>query len=112
MRRAAVVAIAVLVPVVLVGNGLYVLLHPWFPRHEYGRSGFPADAYGMSREERTRLADVGLRSIVPWEPDGRARLRAARLADGTPAFDVKERHHMAQVRRLLLVLLALHAVTL
>jgi integral membrane protein (TIGR01906 family) len=112
MRRAAVVAIAVLVPVLLAGNGLYVLLHPWFTRFEYGRSGFPPDAYGMSTEERTRLANVGLRSIVPWDRDGIDGLRAARLADGSEAFDARELSHMRDVRRLLLVLLALHAAAL
>jgi integral membrane protein (TIGR01906 family) len=111
-RRAAVVAIAVLLPVLLAGNGIYALLHPWFVRFEYGRSGFPPDAYGMARAERTRLADAGLSSILPWDRDGIDGLRRARLADGSPAFDRHELDHMTDVRRLLLVLLALHAVAL
>ncbi len=109
MQRAAVAAIALLVPVLLVGNGIYVLTHDWFIRFEYGRSGFPADAYGMSTDERTRLAEIGLRSILPWERRGIDLLREARLDDGAPAFGDRELAHMQDVRRLLAILLALHA---
>jgi integral membrane protein (TIGR01906 family) len=112
MQRAAVATIALLFPALLVGNGIYALTHSWFVRFEYGRAGFPADAYGMGREERTRLAVTSLHSILPWQREGIGLLREARLADGTPAFDAHELRHMSDVRRLLLVLLALHAATL
>lgn len=112
MQRAAVAAIALLVPVLLVGNGIYVLTHEWFIRFEYGRSGFPDDAYGMPTGERTQLAATSLRSILPWEREGIDLLREARLADGSAAFGSRELAHMQDVRRLLLVLLTLHAATL
>jgi integral membrane protein (TIGR01906 family) len=111
-RTAAVAAIAVCVPVLFVGNGLYVLLHEWFVRAEYARPGFPEDQFGMTTAERTRLAVVGLDSIVPWNRDGIDGLREARLASGEPAFDDDEVRHMRDVRRLLGILLAVHAVTL
>jgi integral membrane protein (TIGR01906 family) len=109
---AGVAAIALLVPVLLVGNGIYLLLHEWFIHFEYGRAGFPEDAYGMPTSERTQLAETSLRSIQPWERRGTEVLLEPRLEDGRPAFGDDELGHMQDVRRLLLVLLALHAATL
>jgi integral membrane protein (TIGR01906 family) len=111
-RTAAVAAFAVCVPVLFVGNGLYVLLHEWFVRAEYARPGFPEDEFGITTAERTRLAVVGLDSIVPWSRDGIDTLREARLDTGEPAFGEEEVRHMEDVRRLLAILLAVHAVTL
>jgi integral membrane protein (TIGR01906 family) len=112
MQRAAVAAIALLCPVLFVGNGIYLLAHDWFVHFEYGRAGFPADPYGMSDDERTRLAETSLRSILPWERRGTDLLVEARFDDGREAFDDRELSHMQDVRRLLAVLLALHAATL
>src|SRR5207302_9467468 len=88
------------------------LLHPWFVRFEYQRSGFPADEFGLSTSERTRLALVGLRSVVPWRADGIGLLERARLSDGEPAFNARELDHMREVRVRILALLALDAVAL
>jgi integral membrane protein (TIGR01906 family) len=110
--NAVIVVLAVLSPVLFVGNGLYLLTHGWFVRAEYARPGFPDDEFGMSRSERIRLADVGLASILPWHRDGIERLQRAQLSDHTLAFDGRELRHMRDVRRLLSILLALHAVAL
>jgi integral membrane protein (TIGR01906 family) len=110
--KAAVVVLAVLTPALFVGNGLYLLTHGWFVRAEYARPGFPDDEFGMSTAERTRLAKVGLYSILPWHRDGLPRLEQARLDDGTVAFGERELRHMRDVRRLLSILLALHFVCL
>lgn len=112
MRRAVVVVLAVLMPVFFVGNGLYLLTHGWFVRAEYARPGFPEDPLGMKTQERTRLAIVGLHSVVPWHRGGIDLLRTAQLDNGSLAFDAKELSHMSDVRRLLGILLALHAVVL
>src|SRR5215470_2258165 len=110
--NAAVVVLAVLTPVLFVGNGLYLLTHGWFVRAEYARPGFPDDDFGMGTAERTRLAKVGLYSILPWHRAGIERLEAARLDDGTIAFGERELRHMRDVRRLLSILLGLHFVCL
>jgi integral membrane protein (TIGR01906 family) len=89
-----------------------VVLHEWFIRAQYARSNFPEDEFGMKTPERTRLAVVGLHSILPWHRDGVERLREAKLDDGTQAFGTREVRHMRDVRRLLTILLSLHAVTL
>jgi integral membrane protein (TIGR01906 family) len=110
VQKTAVVAIALLIPLLMIANGIYVLAHPWFVRFEYQRHGFPADAFGMSTHERTRLARLGLPSILPWERKGISLLERARLSDGSPAFGPRELRHMRHVRSLLLALLSLHAV--
>ena len=94
----ATVAIAIATPIVLVVNGLRVVANPWFVKAEYGREGFPPDAYGLDTPERTDLALIGLRSI---RPGGRGveLLEEATLPDGAPAFDQREISHMADVRR-------------
>jgi hypothetical protein len=106
------VTTAALVPLLLVANGVHVLAHGWFVRFEYDRAGFPADPQGMPTDERTRLALVGLRSILPWEREGTGLLREARLADGSPAFGEREVSHMDDVRVMLFGLFAIHAVGL
>lgn len=63
----------------------------------------------MTKAERTRLAEVGLRSILPWEREGTDLLREVRLPAGGPAFREKEIAHMGDVRRLIWVLFAIHA---
>lgn len=101
VRRAAIVAVAALVAVavlpILVVNGLRLLATDTFVRFEYGRAGFPADRYGLTREQRTRLALVGLDSITPGGA-GIDLLREAELPDGTSAFDGRELRHMDDVR--------------
>jgi len=110
--KTAVVVLAVLTPALFVGNGLYLLTHGWFVRAEYARPGFPDDDFGMRTPERIRLAEVGLYSILPWHRDGIAHLERARLDDGGLAFDERELRHMRDVRRLLTILLGLHALCL
>lgn len=94
---AAVVAIALVTPGLLVVNGLRVVAHDWIVRFEYGRDGFPADRGGLTRDERTALALTGLDSIRPGG-DGVELLRRASLPDGSPAFNEREVAHMDDVR--------------
>ena len=94
-------------PLLLIGNGVHVLAHGWFPGVEYGR--LPPDPYGMPKQERVRLARVTLNSIIPLGDGGRV-LREAQLTSGHPAFDEKERRHLRDVRRYVLALYLIHAV--
>lgn len=95
--------------VVLVVNGFRLVAAEWLVRFEYGRDGFPADRYGLTTEERTTLALVGLESIRPGG-DGTVLLDRATLPDGSAAFDRREIEHMGDVRRLLGVALRLQLV--
>ncbi len=109
MRRIAAIAattlLALAVPMILIGNGLWLLMNPWYVHAEYARPGFPDDDYGFTRAQRTELAVVGLRSIQPQNREGVQVLRDARLPGGGPAFDAQEIGHMNDVRRIVGVIL-------
>ena len=107
--HAAVAAIAICVPLLLVGNAMHVIAHDWFPNAEYGR--LPPEPYGLTTSQRTKLAQKALDSIVPFGGGGR-ELREARLPDGRPAFNDRERRHMRDVRRYVLGLSLTHAIGL
>lgn len=89
----AVVVLAL--PAVLVLLNVRLLMNDWFIRLEYARPDFPPDVYGMSPEERLRLALTGLRSVT--QPPGASVLREVRFADGRPAFNEREIRHMQDV---------------
>ncbi len=89
----AVVVLAL--PAVLVLLNVRLLMNDWFIRLEYARPDFPPDLYGMSPEERLRLALTGLRSVT--QPPGASILREVRFADGRPAFNEREIRHMQDV---------------
>lgn len=92
-------------PLILIGNAMHVVAHPWFAHAELSR--LRPDPYGLPRADQNRLADVALDSIVPWGGGDRV-LREARLPDGSPAYDDKERAHLSDVRGYVLGLYAIH----
>lgn len=96
-------------PLILIGNAVHLLAHPWFVDVELGRTG--PDPYGMPDRDRRRLAHTALDSIVPLGGGDRA-VREARLPGGGPAFGRKERRHLDSVRGYVLGLYAIHAVGL
>ena len=88
--------IVVAVPVVLVVMPIRVLMHPRWVYFEYSRPDFPPDSFGLTLQERTRLAVTGIDSIIG--PRGVVVLQEARFSDGTPAFNEREVGHMRDVR--------------
>jgi integral membrane protein (TIGR01906 family) len=95
------IAIALAVPAVLAINGIRFVTNDRYVRAVYDHGGVPDDPYGFSTQERTRLALVGLHSIVPSSDGGIGLLRSARLGSGGPAFNARELAHMEDVRALL-----------
>ncbi|HEU0304600.1 MAG TPA: DUF1461 domain-containing protein [Gaiellaceae bacterium] len=91
------VAIALVVPALLVVNGIRLITNEQYVRALYDYGGVPDDRYGLPEAERERLALVGLRSIQP-SSEGVDLLREARLASGEPAFGARELRHMEDVR--------------
>jgi len=100
--------IAAFVPLILIGNAVHLLAHPWFVHAELARMA--PDPYGMAGADRRRLADTALDSITPLGGGDRV-LREARLPDGA-AFDPKERRHLHSVGGYLWGLYAIHAAGL
>ena len=82
LRFATVLSVLIIavVPVVLIGNALWVLVNPWLVHAEYALPGFPDDDFDLSDQERTDLAVTGVRSIRPGG-DGVEQLRQARLPE-------------------------------
>lgn len=97
LALAAAVVIAALVPPLLVVTSLRVVTNDWIVAFEYAYGGVPDDRYGLTKEQRTELAETGLDSIVPGGL-GVELLRRARLPDGSPAFNTREVAHMQDVR--------------
>lgn len=102
--------VALAIPALLLGNGLWLLANGWYVHAAYARPGFPDDRYGFTKGERTELAIVGLRSIQPSNRDGVDVLREASLPDGSAAFGEREIAHMADVRGLVGRILLAHAI--
>jgi uncharacterized protein DUF1461 len=107
-RRALCALAALFVPLILIGNAVQVVAHPWWPRVEIGLHNAGA---ALPEREQRRLADVALDSILPWGR-GNSGLRDARRDDGTAAFDTRERHHLSSVRDYILGLYVIEAVGL
>ncbi len=93
------IALAGSIPLVLLGNALILMLIPWMADVQYALPGFPDDTLGLAGGDRAGLAHTGIRSIWPVG-EGTALLDAARLPDGSMAFQAKETRHMADVREL------------
>ena len=106
-RRAAVAIVAVFVPLLLIGNAVHAVAHPWFPRVVIHR--LPREPYGLTQAQRLALARVSLDAIVPFGGGDRV-LREARLPSGEPAFDPKERHHLGSVRDYIAGLYLIHVL--
>jgi integral membrane protein (TIGR01906 family) len=93
-------ALALAVPIVLVGNALWVLLGPWLVDVAYALPGFPDDHGGLGGEQRAALADTGMSAVRPFGGDADL-LRGAELPDGREAFAPAEIRHMEDVRELI-----------
>lgn len=89
--------VMVAVPLLLVGNMLWVLAQPWLVPALYALPGIPDPMTGVSIREQADLAVAGVRAIQP-AGDGVGILREARLPDGSLAFVPREVTHMDDVR--------------
>lgn len=90
-----VVAIAIVVPPLLIVGSLRALATERFTTWEIGR--LEPDRYGLTEDQREALAVLGLTSIRPGT-EGVALLEDATLPDGSPAFEERELSHMRDVR--------------
>ncbi len=93
------VLIAVALPIVFLAVSLRAVTGHWLVRWEYGKADFPPDPYGLTTEERVRLADACVDYLTTGA--GIDRLADLRLPDGRPAFNDRELAHMVDVKRVL-----------
>lgn len=84
-------------PVAFLAASLRIVTDHWLVRWEYGKADFPADPYGLTTQERIRLAEACVDYLVTGaEIDLLADLR---LSEGRPAFNERELAHMRDVKR-------------
>lgn len=88
--------LVLLLPFLLVVANLRIANGHWFVRWEYNKAGFPPDDYGLTMEERTRLAEVCVDYLAPGAPI--SLLADLRLPNGDPAFNERELGHMEDVQ--------------
>jgi len=99
MRRILAFLLVLIFPYISVGIAVRLAFTEAFVEWEYGREGFPKDRWGMSDEERLKLAKAGLRAVLSDE--GFEEFRKMRLKNGHRAFTPREVKHMRDVKRLL-----------
>lgn len=83
------------VPFVLVLGSVRLAMSEAFMRWEYQRSGFPADDYGFTTQDRLKYGPYGLRYIVSNED---ISYLGDLEIDGEPAFNGSELQHMEDVQ--------------
>lgn len=91
-------AITLAVPFALLALALRIITAPWFPRWEYHKPDFPADPYGLTTEERVRLAEICVEYLTT---QAGIDLLANLELEGRPAFNDRELRHMVDVKRVL-----------
>jgi integral membrane protein (TIGR01906 family) len=94
--RVVSVLVSLALPVVILAVALRVVTAPWLVRWEYGKPDFPPDPYGLSTEERIRLAEVCVRYLAT---NAGIELLADLELEGRPAFNERELAHMVDVQR-------------
>ena len=83
-------------PILLLALNLRLVTGHWFVRWEYRRAGFPPDPFGLSTEERIRLASV-CQDFLASNADI-SLLADLQLSNGAPAFNQRELRHMSDVQ--------------
>ena len=88
--------LAITLPILLLALNLRLVTGHWFVRWEYGKESFPPDPFGLSTEERVRLAQV-CQDFLASNADI-SLLADLRLPNGGPAFNQRELRHMSDVQ--------------
>ena len=90
------IVLTVALPLVLVLTNVRLVLLPWFPPFEYGRPGFPPDAYGFTTAERKLHAARAVDYLLNFA--GIDFLAGERFVDGTSLYNERELRHMQDVK--------------
>ncbi len=104
-NKILVVVCILTLPYSIISMSSRIAFSEWFIDWQYSLESFPEDPYGMSKEERKRLAKLGLKAVTSDE--GMEEFKRAKLPDGRPAFRQKEIKHMEDVKNLISILFPL-----
>ena len=103
LKKFVQVVVAVLVFLLLILTGIRLLLTETFVRFEYNQDSFPADPYGMTKEERLKYAPIALEFLLNGAED--SFLGDLKFDDGTILYTERELSHMVDVQALTQVFL-------
>lgn len=103
LKKFVQVVVAVLVFLLLLLTGIRLLLTETFVRFEYNQANFPADPYGMTKEERLKYAPIALEFLLNGSDE--SFLGDLRFDDGTILYNERELSHMVDVQALTQVFL-------
>jgi integral membrane protein (TIGR01906 family) len=92
--------VAIAMPVLLVLTNVRLLLTHTFVEIEYATPGFPADAYGFTREDRLHWSLLSLDYLL--NDSGIEFLADLHFANGTPIYNSRELRHMADVKQVVI----------
>lgn len=90
------VYLTIAVPILLTLLAVRVVMMPWFLEFEYNRSGFPADPYGFTTEERLEYAPYAL-NYLSNDADI-SYLGDLLFPNGVPMYNQSELRHMEDVK--------------
>ncbi|HIQ00687.1 MAG TPA: TIGR01906 family membrane protein [Anaerolineales bacterium] len=103
------ILVVLALPLALLAVSLRATTGPWLVHWEYGKADFPPDPYGLTAQERIRLAETCVDYLTTGaEIDLLADLR---LPEGGPAFNERELGHMVDVKRVFWAILWAGLVT-
>ena len=92
--------VTIILPFVLLMNGVMLVFTAEFLQYEYKKPGFPPDPYGFTLEERMEYGTASVHyitDVLNRDPD--ADLEGLKMKDGTPLYNERELSHMRDVRQ-------------
>jgi len=91
--------ISLITPIAIIGFALRLLLTPLYYTIEYNMPYFPADEYGMTKEERLRWAPFAVKYLV--NDSDISYLGDLKFEAGSPLFNERELSHMEDVKEVI-----------
>jgi integral membrane protein (TIGR01906 family) len=88
--------VSLLVPLILIGTAVRILLSPLYYTVEYNMPYFPADEYGMTKEERLQWAPYAVDYLV--NDADISYLGNLKFDNGDPLYNERELSHMVDVK--------------
>ena len=96
LKKVVQVVVSILLLLLLLLTGVRLLLTDFFVRFEYNQKNFPADTYGMTKEERLTYAPIALEFLLNGADA--SFLGDLRFEDGSRMFNDRELQHMVDVQ--------------
>ena len=97
IRRLSQILIPLLMPLFILMGVVIIVFRPWYISFQYNQSSFPADPYGMTKEERLSYGTDSLRYITNGSLND-TFLSSMKWPDGTLFYNDREVSHMKDVK--------------